>query len=190
MAIENPWHDVSIGDKAPEVVNAIIEIPKDCQAKYELDKETGLLMLDRFMYSAVHYPGDYGFIPRTLWSDGDPLDVMILTARPVFPLTLAKIRVVGVLRMVDGDESDDKIIGVYDSDPRYKEFQSIKDIPKHILVELKHFFETYKQLQGKKVKILEILDRNEALKDIVKASEMYKMKFDVNGFEKEVISGN
>ena len=149
MEMKNPWHEVEIGEKSPEIINAIIEIPKDSQLKYEFDKKTGLLRLDRFLYSAVHYPGDYGFIPQTLWEDNDPLDVIILTGRPVYPMTLAKIRVIGVLRMIDSDEKDDKIIAVYDRDPRFKEFQDIKDIPTHTIEELRHFFETYKALQGK-----------------------------------------
>lgn len=177
MAIENPWHDVTIGNEAPTVVNAIIEIPKDSKQKYELDKESGLLKLDRFLYSAVHYPGDYGFIPQTLWEDGDPLDIVVLTNRPVYPLTLTQVRILGVLRMTDDDEKDDKIIGVYDCDPRFKEFESIKDIPTHIIAELKHFFETYKELQDKKCKILEILDKKDAWRDVELAQKLYNLKF-------------
>ncbi len=173
----NSWHDVSYGENAPELVNAIIEIPKDSKIKYELDKETGLLKLDRFLYSAVYYPGDYGFIPRTLWDDKDPVDIIILTNRPVYPLTLVKARIVGVLRMIDSEEKDDKIIAVYDDDPRYKEIQDIKDIPNHIIQELKHFFGTYKELQGKKCEILEILNKKHAMEDIQKAIKMYKEKF-------------
>lgn len=188
MAIQNPWHDVDIGKESPKVVNAIIEIPKDSTQKYELDKDTGLLKLDRFMYSAVHYPGDYGFIPKTLWSDGDPLDIIILTGRPVFPLTLAKVRVIGVMRMVDDEEEDDKIIGVYDNDPRFKEFNSIKDIPTHTLVELKNFFERYKELQNKKVSISEMLDREDALKAIEKSQKLYDMKFNIHDFEQKAIA--
>lgn len=177
METKNPWHDVEVGEKSPEIINAIIEIPKDSQLKYEFDKKTGLLRLDRFLYSAVHYPGDYGFIPQTLWEDNDPLDVIILTGRPVYPMTLAKIRVIGVLRMIDNDEKDDKIIAVYESDPRFKEFQNIKDIPTHTIEELKHFFETYKTLQGKTCKVLEVLGKEEAFKDVKKAEEMYKKEF-------------
>lgn len=176
----NPWHDVEVGKKSPEIVNAIIEIPKDSQVKYELDKKTGMLKLDRFLYSAVHYPGDYGFVPQTLWEDGDPLDIIVLTSRPVYPMTLAKVRVIGVLRMIDDGEKDDKIIGVYDSDPRFKDFNDLKDIPKHIVTELKHFFETYKNLQGKEVKIPEVHGRENAMKDVLKGIEMYKKEFGKN----------
>lgn len=180
MTNKDAWHEVTVGDKSPEVVNAVIEIPKDSKLKYEYDKKTGMLKLDRFLYSAVHYPGDYGFIPQTLWEDGDPLDIIVLTSRPVYPMTLAEVRVLGVLRMVDNNEKDDKIIAVYDCDPRYKEFEGIKDVPKHIIVELKHFFETYKQLQGKECKILEILDKKDAWKDIQLGQNLYDMKFRVD----------
>lgn len=177
MATVHPWHDIEIGDKAPEIINAIIEIPKDSRVKYELDKKTGLLKVDRFLYSAVHYPGDYGLVPRTLWDDNDPLDIMVLTGKPLYPMTLAKVRVIGVLRMIDSDEKDDKIIAVYNDDPRYSEYQDISDIPAHTKEEIKHFFETYKQLQGKKVKVLEILGKGDALKDVERAAKMYEEKY-------------
>lgn len=173
----NPWHDISIGKGFPEVVNAIVEIPKDSQIKYELDKETGLLKLDRFLYSAVHYPGDYGFIPQTYWEDNDPLDIIILTSRPVASLTITKARIIGVLRMQDNGEKDDKIIAVYDNDPRFKEYNDVGDVPKHTIQELKHFFETYKQLQGKECKILEILGKKYALKDVELGRDFYKEKY-------------
>lgn len=173
----NVWHDVEVGDKAPGVVNAIIEIPKDSNIKYEIDKETGLLKLDRFLFSAVYYPGDYGFVPQTLWDDGDPLDILIITSRPVQPMTLVQARVIGVIRMIDGDEKDDKIVAVYDKDPRFAEWQNIKDIPQHMVKEIVHFFERYKELQGKQVKVLEVLDRNAAYKDIAAGQKMYKDKF-------------
>lgn len=177
--LKHPWHEVKIGEEKPEKVNIIIEIPKDSQVKYELDKETGLLKLDRVLYSAVHYPGDYGFVPRTLWDDGDPLDIIVLTGRPLYPMTIAKVRIIGILRMIDDDEKDDKLIGVYDSDPRFKEWNDIEDIPKHTIEELKHFFETYKELQGKECKILNILNKDIAHEDLRKAEEMYNEKFNV-----------
>lgn len=165
---------ISPGEELPKKVNAIIEIPKDSINKYELDKETGLLILDRPMYSSVHYPGDYGFVPQTLWDDGDPLDILVLTTRPVYPLTLAKVRVIGVLRMVDDGEKDDKIIGVYDSEPRFENVEDIIEIPKHNIKEIKHFFEVYKELQGKKCTIAEIKGRDAAYEDINRAIRMYK----------------
>jgi inorganic pyrophosphatase len=177
MSVENPWHDVSIGKKSPEVINTIIEIPKDSKIKYELDKETGMLKLDRFLYSAVHYPGDYGFVPQTLWDDHDPLDIIVLTNRSVYPMTLACVRVIGVIRMIDSDEKDDKIIGVYDTDPRFDEYQDLKDIPQHILKELKYFFEKYKQLQGKTCEVPQILGKAHAVKDVERAQKMYQDKY-------------
>ena len=138
------------------------------------DKKTGLLILDRPLYSAVYYPGDYGFIPQTLWEDGDPLDILILTLKPVYPLTLAKVRVIGVLDMEDSGEKDNKIIGVYDSDPHFKDIQDIKEIHKHKIKEIVHFFETYKELQGKKCKIFEIRGKQEAYEDIKKAIKDFK----------------
>lgn len=173
----NAWHDVDVGEKSPKIINAIIEIPKDSKLKFEMDKKTGLLKLDRFLYSAVHYPGDYGFIPQTLWYDDDPLDIIILTQRSVYPMTLVNARIIGVLRMVDNEEKDDKLLAVYDTDPRYEEFKDIKDLPKHMIQELKHFFETYKELQGKKCKVLEILNREAAYKDIEVAQKMYEDKY-------------
>lgn len=176
MRLRHPWHDISPGNESPKIVNAIIEIPRDSQQKYELDKESGILRLDRFLYSAVYYPGDYGFIPQTLWEDGDPMDIIILTNRPVYPLTLVRSRVIGVIRMIDDKELDDKIIGVYDSDPRYSEYNSLEDIPKHVIAELKHFFETYKELQteGENVTVPEILDREKAWEDIEISEEKYR----------------
>ena len=177
MKSNHPWHEITVGEKAPEVVNAIIEIPKDSHLKYELDKESGLLKLDRFLYSAVYYPGDYGFIPQTLWDDHDPLDIIILTNRPVHPLTLVNVRIIGVLRMIDGGEKDDKLIGVYECDPRFHEYRSIKDIPQHSIAELKNFFESYKFLQGKKCQILQLLDKESAYKDIEIGRKLYASKF-------------
>ena len=177
MAVKNPWHDVKIGENAPERINAIIEIPKDSKIKYELDKKSGLLKLDRFLYSSVHYPGDYGFVPQSLWDDNDPLDIIILTGRPVYPMTLAEVRIIGVLRMIDSEEKDDKIIGVYQNDPRFNEYKDLNDIPQHTLKELKYFFEKYKQLQGKTCEVPKILGREDALKDIERAQKMYQDKY-------------
>ncbi len=173
----NPWHDVSPGKEAPEEINAIIEIPKGSRLKYELDKETGLLKLDRVLYSAVHYPGDYGFIPQTYWDDNDPLDIIILSSIPVFPMTLVKVRPIGVIHMVDADEKDDKIIAVYVDDPRFNDYRDTTDIPEHILLELTHFFETYKQLQNKTVKVLDVQHAAVARKYIKQGMEKYKQKF-------------
>lgn len=170
----NAWHDIPSNKKSPKEANFVVEIPKDSKTKYELDKYTGLLKLDRFLYSAVHYPGDYGFIPQTLAEDNDPLDMIVLTTTPLYPMTLAEVRVIGVLRMIDGNEKDDKIIGVYKGNPRYDEFKNISDIPRHVKEELKHFFSTYKELQGKKCKVLSILDKKHAFKEIISAEKRYR----------------
>lgn len=180
----HPWHAVPIGKGAPDVVNAIVEIPKDSSQKYEVDKETGLLRLDRFLYSAVHYPGDYGFIPKTLWEDNDPLDIIILTSRPTLPMTLSSVRIIGVLRMKDDDELDDKLVGVHDGDPRYREFLDITDVPSHTMTELKHFFETYKELQGKKCEILQILSKYHGLKTLEIAIKNYNKAFKKKSLKK------
>ncbi len=173
----NPWHDVSYGSKAPNEVNAIIEVPKDGVLKYELDKETGLMKLDRVLYSAVHYPGDYGFIPQTLWDDGDPLDILIISNFPIYPGTIVRARPIGILQMSDGKERDDKVIAMHASDPRVNHINSISDLSKFRILEIKHFFEIYKELQGKKVKILSLKGPAEARKAILKGMANYKKKF-------------
>ena len=173
----NPWHDVNIGEESPEEIHAIIEIPKNSMLKYELDKETGLMKLDRVLYSSIHYPGDYGFIPQTYWDDNDPLDIIILSSFPVYPRTIVHVRPIGVIHMIDHDEHDDKIIAVYTGDPRFAGYRDITDIPEHNLLELRHFFETYKQLQGKAVKVLSIQHASFARKYIQQAMKKYEDKF-------------
>jgi inorganic pyrophosphatase len=155
----------------PEKVYVIIEIPRGSENKYERDKMTGLLKLDRPLFSSIHYPGDYGYIPNTLWEDGDPIDIIVLTNHPVYPLTLAKVRVIGMLDMEDDYENDVKIIGVYDSDPRYEEYSNIQDIRKHKLKEIVHFFESYKQLQDKKIKIIGVKEKHLAFEAILRAKK-------------------
>jgi inorganic pyrophosphatase len=173
----HPWHDIEIGPKAPEIVNMIVEIPKGSKVKYELDKRTGLLRLDRVLYSAVYYPGDYGFIPRTLWEDNDPLDIFVFTNESIHPMTLCEARVIGVLHMADENESDEKIISVYANDPRFKDRRKISDIPQHYLLELKHFFETYKVLQGRKVEVFTIKGPEAAYRAIRRSQKLYREKF-------------
>src|ERR1041385_6012108 len=147
------WRDIPPGRHPPEEVTAVIEIPFGSRNKYELDKTTGLLKLDRVLYSAEHYPGDHGFIPRTLHEDGDPLDVLVLVKEETFPGCLIDVRPLGVLRMKDKGEPDDKILAVPLHDPYYEEFFDIADIPQHLLKEIEHFFERYKDLEGKRVHI-------------------------------------
>lgn len=173
----NAWHDIEVGEQAPQLVNAIVEIPKDSKLKYEFDKKTGLLRLDRYLFSAVHYPADYGFVPQTLWYDHDPLDVFIITHRETYPMTLCTIKVIGVIRMVDEEEQDDKIVAVHNADPRYSQYDDVKDLPKHFMAELHNFLETYKELENKTVKVYEILGKDEAFKVIKKSQELYIAKF-------------
>jgi inorganic pyrophosphatase len=167
---------IKIGEKAPEIVNAIIEIPKNSQNKYELDKETGLVKLDRVLYSPMHYPADYGFIPETLCGDGDPLDALILGGDPLFPGCLVEFRPVALLKMIDSGEEDYKILGVQSKNPRFDNIKDIKDIialHEHSLKEIAHFFQIYKELQGKKVEILGWEDSQFAKEEIRKSNREY-----------------
>jgi inorganic pyrophosphatase len=148
------WRDLPPGPRAPEVVTAVIEIPAKSRNKYELDKDSGLLKLDRVLYSAVHYPGDYGFIPRTLHEDNDPMDILVRINEPTFPGCMIEARPIGVLRMLDKGEPDDKILAVPTNDPFHNEYYDIADIPQHYLKEVEHFFHIYKDLEGKRVQIL------------------------------------
>ncbi len=173
----HPWHDVEYGPDAPEEINAIIEVPKNSTLKYELDKKTGLIKLDRVLYSAVHYPGDYGFIPQTYWEDNDPLDIIILSNFPVYPKTIVRVRPIGVIHMVDNEEADDKIIAVHATDPRFDSYRDVTDIPDHVLSELTHFFETYKTLQNKKVKVLSVQHAAIARKCVMQGIASYRKKF-------------
>lgn len=143
---QNPWHTVSYGANAPEVVNAVIEIKKGSKGKYELDKESGLLKLDRVLYGAVHYPANYGFIPQTYCDDKDPLDILVLCSVEIEALSLVDAKVVGVLTMIDQGEMDDKIIAVALKDPSVNYINDISEMPKHILNEVHQFFEDYKKL--------------------------------------------
>ncbi len=142
-----------IGSHAPERVNVVIEIPKDSVNKYEYDKELHVFRLDRTLFSPVHYPGDYGFIPRTLGLDGDPLDVLVLVEAPSFPGCLMEVRPIGVLKMIDQGEGDEKILAVAESDPLYREVKDIGQVFEHTLHEIEHFFSVYKALEGKKTEL-------------------------------------
>lgn len=167
-------HDISAGTHVPDAINVIIEIPKGSKNKYEIDKETGLIMLDRAMHTSQDYPFDYGFMPQSHWEDGDPLDVVVLTTYPLAPGILVKVRPVAILNMVDDGESDAKIIAVPQKDPRWDEVQDIADINKHTLKEIEHFFLTYKQIQKKPVSIDSIGGAKEAKEGILKSQILYK----------------
>jgi inorganic pyrophosphatase len=147
----NLWRDVSPGRRPPDEVTAIIEIPQGSRNRYELDKTSGLMRLDRVLYSAVHYPGDYGFIPRTLHEDRDPLDVLVLIKEETFPGCQIDVRPIGELRLLDREEPDDKILSVPMNDPYWQDTFDIADVPSHFLREVEHFFKSYKDLEGKRV---------------------------------------
>jgi inorganic pyrophosphatase len=147
----HPFHDLPTGPNPPHELTAFIEIPRGSRNKYELDKSTGLLRLDRILYAAVHYPGDYGFLPRTWGEDGDPLDVLVMTTEPTFPGCLVDVRPVGVFRMSDDKGPDEKILAVPMADPFQQEIGELDDVPRHFLDEVRHFFTIYKDLEGKKV---------------------------------------
>lgn len=173
----NIWHDISGERIKKEKFVGVIEISKGCKNKYELDKETGRLKLDRVLYTATHYPANYGFIPRTYAEDNDPLDVLVLCQEDIIPLTLVDCYPIGVLIMVDGNERDEKIIAVAEKDPFLNVYKDITELPAHISTEIKHFFEVYKQLEDKKTVVEEFLGRKEAEDIIEKAIESYKEKF-------------
>ncbi len=164
--------DITPGNK--DIMHVIIEIPKGSKNKYEIDKETGLIALDRVMHTAQDVPYDYGFIPQTLWEDGDPLDVVVLTTYPLFPGLLVKVRPVGLVDMVDSGEGDVKIIAVPASDPRWEHVQDLADVNKHTLKEIEHYFLTYKQIQKKEVVIKGFEGKAEAQKAFEKARQAYQ----------------
>jgi len=166
---KHPWHEVSAGESTPERINALIEIPKGSRAKYEIDKESGLIKLDRVIYSSMYYPLNYGFIPQTLGEDHDPLDVVVLTQVTVVPMCLIPCKVIGVMQMIDHGEADDKIIAVAQDDPSVSHIQDVKDLPDHLRNELKHFFENYKTLENKVVKVDEFFSKDKA-EQIINAS--------------------
>jgi inorganic pyrophosphatase len=174
----NPWHDVSRGDNNPEVVQAIIEIPKGSKGKYELDKDSGLLKLDRVLFSAVHYPAAYGFIPQTYCDDKDPLDILVLCSVDVPHMCLLEAKVIGVMQMVDQDEEDDKIIAVAAHDISVNHFNDIEELPPHMLLEMRRFFEDYKALEhNKKVTVERFMGREEAYEIIDASIKLYKEVF-------------
>jgi inorganic pyrophosphatase len=171
----HPWHDCYIDESVITTgFPAVIEIPRGSTNKYELDKETGLLRLDRVLYSAVYYPADYGFIPRTFCDDGDPLDVLVLGQEPVYPLTIVEARAIGVMRMRDEKGIDDKILAVSVRDPAYADYQDKTQLPGHVVRQVRRFFEDYKVLEHKQVIVEELLGPDAALDIIVDALQMYK----------------
>jgi inorganic pyrophosphatase len=173
----HPWHGASYGTKAPDIVNALIEIPQGSRTKYEIDKETGLLKLDRVIYSSFHYPINYGFIPQTLGQDGDPLDILVLCSQAIQPLCLVEATIIGNMQMIDSGEEDDKIIAVASNDPSVNHISEIDEVPRHFILELRNYFEQYKVLENKQVKIDAFQSRTEAYQVINDAIAFYKQKF-------------
>lgn len=172
----NLWHDISPGDNAPNEVNVIIEINKGSKNKYEIDKKTGLIALDRVMHTSQDYPFDYGFIPQSYWHDNDPLDVVLLTTYPLLPGMLAAVRPVAIMNMLDSGEGDDKLICVPVEDPRFEHVQDVGDINKHTLKEIEHFFITYKKIQNKDVEVTGFKGAAEAKKAVEEGLALYQEK--------------
>jgi inorganic pyrophosphatase len=173
----HPWHGASYGERAPAIVNALIEIPQGSRAKYEIDKATGLLKLDRVIYSSFHYPINYGFIPQTLGQDGDPLDILVFCSQSINPLCLVEAVVIGNMQMIDTGVQDDKIIAVAAKDPSVNHITSMDELPRHFLNELRNYFEQYKVLENKKVVIDNFQDKKTAELIIEDAITFYKEYF-------------
>lgn len=173
----NLYHDINPERIKPEEFVAVIEIQKNGKNKYELDKETGALIMDRVLYTSTHYPANYGFIPLTLWGDGDPLDIFVYCSEPIQPLSLVKCRAIGSVEMVDNNESDTKIIAVPLGDPQYSQYNEIDDLPPHLIDELIHFLKVYKELENKKTEIGKFHNSQVAKSQIQTALDNYKIKF-------------
>ena len=181
--MNNIWHSINPDRIKPDDFIAVVEIPKGSKNKYELDKETGLIILDRILHTSTHYPANYGFIPRTYGDDLDPLDVLVLCSEPLDPLTLVRCYPIGVIKMLDSGKSDEKIIAVPYGDPTYNGYRSIFNLPKHIYDEMTHFFTVYKALEHKETAVDEVMDYDAAIEIITDALENYKEKFGGNEAE-------
>ena len=173
----HPWHDLPIGKDSPEEVNGVVEIPKGGKVKYELDKDSGLLKVDRILYSSVMYPANYGFIPQTLGDDGDPLDILALMQEPVLPLAMLRLRPIGMMMMLDQGQNDEKIVCVHLDDPEYNSYTDISQLQPHRLAELRTFFEDYKALENKEVRVQEFQGPVAAKKAVKAAMELYRREF-------------
>lgn len=175
--MSNIWHDIAAKRIKPEDFVCVIEISKGSKTKYELDKETGCIMLDRILYTSTQYPANYGFIPKTYGEDEDPLDVLLLCSEPLAPLTLVRAYPIGVITMIDNGRCDDKIIAIPFGDPSYNQYEDISELPAHIFDEMKHFFKVYKNLENKNTAVNEVSGREKALEIIRKARADYKEIF-------------
>lgn len=177
LTVNHPWHGAFYGEKAPSTVNALIEIPQGSRSKYEIDKATGLLKLDRVIYSSFQYPINYGFIPQTLGHDSDPLDILVLCSQSIQSLCLVEANVIGNMQMIDQGQQDDKIIAVAAHDPSVNHIKKMEELPNHFLLELKNFFEQYKVLENKKVEIDNFQDKETACRIIEEAIQYYKVTY-------------
>ncbi len=175
----HPWHSVETGKNAPKSIKSIIEIPAGSKGKYELDKATGLLRLDRVLFSSVHYPANYGFIPQTYCDDHDPLDILVICSIELFPMSIVEAKVIGAMEMIDGDERDDKIIAVAGNDMSVNYINELSELPPHTLVELKRFFEDYKKLEHKNVIVEQFLNKEKAYDIVTEAMRLYQEKKEV-----------
>lgn len=175
----NIWHDIDSSRINHDDFVAVIEIPKGSKCKYEMDKQTGLLKLDRILYTSTHYPANYGFIPRTYGDDLDPLDVLVLCSQIVYPMTLIRCYPIGVIRMIDNGRNDEKIIAIPFDDPNYNEYKDISQIPKHFFTEMSHFFSVYKSLENKDTAVDEVQGVSEAKEIIKRAIDSYNKEFNI-----------
>lgn len=175
--MRNIWHDISPRRITPEDFIAVVEIPTGSKKKYELDKETGLIILDRILHTSTHYPANYGFIPRTYGEDRDPLDVLVLCSEPLEPMTLVRCYPIGMISMVDSDRSDEKIIAIPAGDPTYNSYDDISQLPSHIFEEMRHFFQVYKTLEGKDTAVNQVSGRGSAVAAIAAAIDNYIENF-------------
>jgi inorganic pyrophosphatase len=173
----NLWHSVVSGPKPPDIIYAVVEVPKGSRNKYEYSKKAGVIKLDRVLYSSLHYPGDYGFIPQSFWGDGDPLDVLVMMTEPTFPGCVIEARPIGMFKMIDKGQLDYKVLAVPATDPIYRNTHSLKDVPEHFPEEVAHFFMTYKQLEGVEVKNEGWVGPEEAKAAVVESIRLYRENF-------------
>ncbi len=179
--MQNLWRELRPGPKVPDTVYMIVEIPKGSRNKYEYNKENGVIVLDRVLYSSLHYPGDYGLIPHTFYDDGDPLDILLMINEPTFPGAVVQARPIGIFRMLDRGVADDKILAVPATDPLFADYHDIKDIPQHFLQEVAHFFEVYKDLEGLRTKPVGWENCEAAKKEVMRAIKLFDDRFTLGG---------